>query len=115
MAQAIDKAEWQAYCEFISRTLEGGGVEIEVTSLDLGDQIQANWLPMIGITYDPKDDIFDLALQRGDDVVDHVIYGPREFAADREFAELTALEITDKNGRQHLLRLRDTLALPPPH
>jgi hypothetical protein len=115
MTQAIDKTQWKAYCEFISRTLEGGGVEIEVTSLDLGDQIQSNWLPMVGITYDPQDDLFDVALQRGDDVLDHIIYGPREFAADREFAELTALEIIDKDGRQHLLRLRDTLALPPPH
>ena len=115
MAQAIDKSEWKAYCEFLSRTLEGGRVEIEVASLDLGDQIQSDWLPMIGITYDSKDDLFDVALQSGEDVVDHLIYGPREFAADREFAELTALEITDKDGRQHLLRLRDTLALPPPH
>ncbi|HMI98159.1 MAG TPA: DUF5335 family protein [Micropepsaceae bacterium] len=115
MAQAIDKAEWKAYCEFLSRTLEGGGVEIEVASLDLGDQIESDWLPMIGITYDSKDDVFDVALQRGDAVVDHLIYGPREFAADREFAELTALEIVDKDGRQHLLRLRDTLALPAPH
>jgi hypothetical protein len=115
MAQVIDKNEWKAYCEFISRTLQGAGVEIEVTSLDLGDQIESNWLPMVGITYDPNDDIFDVALQRGDDVLDHIIHGPREFAADREFSELTALEITDKDGRQHLLRLRDTLALPPPH
>ena len=115
MAQPIDKTEWKAYCEFISRTLQGRGVEIEVTSLDLGDQIEADWLPMVGITYDPNDDLFDVALQRGDDVLDHLIYGPREFAADREFAELTALEIIDKDGRQHLLRLRDTLALPAPH
>ena len=115
MAQAIDKAEWKAYCEFLSRTLEGGGVEIEVASLDLGDQIESDWLPMIGITYDPKDDLFDVALQRGDAVVDHLIYGPREFAADREFVELSALEIIDRDGKQHLLRLRDALALPPPH
>lgn len=115
MAQAIDKSEWKSYCEFLSRTLEGGGVEIEVISLDLGDQIESDWLPMIGIAYDPKDDLFDVALQRGNDVLDHVIYGPREFAADREFAELSALEITDKNGRQHLLLLRDTLALPLTH
>ena len=115
MAQAIDRAEWKTYCEFISRTLVGGRVEIEVAALDLGDQIESDWLPMIGITYDSKDDVFDIALERGDSVLDHLIYGPREFAADREFAELTALEITDKDGKLHLLRLRDTLALPPPH
>jgi hypothetical protein len=38
--------------------------EIEVASLDLGDQIQAEWLPLIGITYDPNDDVVEVALDR---------------------------------------------------
>ena len=31
-------------------------------SLKLGDQVAAEWLPFFGITYDPKDDIFEIAL-----------------------------------------------------
>jgi hypothetical protein len=36
------------------------GAEIEVTSLDLGDQIVAEWVPMIGISYDSKHDLAHL-------------------------------------------------------
>jgi len=49
---------------------------------------------MIGITYDSKDDVFDVALQRGDAVVDHLIYGPREFAADRARSHLIRTAIS---------------------
>ena len=37
--------------------------EIEVASLDLGDQIEAEWLPLLGITYDDKDDVLEIALE----------------------------------------------------
>jgi hypothetical protein len=110
MAQAIEKSKWAAYCERVSEALQGPA-EIEVVSLDLGNQVEADWLPLIGISYDPKDDIIDIALQG----VGHIIRHPRELRADGEFAELSALEITDKDGVQHLVRLKDILALPAPH
>lgn len=34
----------------------GKQAEIEVALLDIGDQIEAEWVPLLGITYDPKDD-----------------------------------------------------------
>jgi Family of unknown function (DUF5335) len=111
MAQAIEKSKWAAYCEFISEAVQGGQAEIEVASLDLGNQVEAEWLPLIGISYDPKDDIIDIALEG----IDHIIHQPRELRADGEFAELSALEITDKDGTQHLVRLKGSLALPSPH
>jgi len=111
MAQAIEKSNWAAYCERISEALQGGQAEIEVASLALGHQIEADYLPLIGISYDPKDDIIDIAL----DGVDHIISHPRELRADGEFADLSALEIIDKDGIQHLVRLKGSLALPAPH
>jgi len=45
-----------------------------VASLKLGDQIEAEWLPFFGISYDPKDDVIALALEGHD----HLIHKPRE-------------------------------------
>jgi len=61
-------------------------VEIEVASLDLGDQVQAKWLPLIGITYDPKDDVVEVALEG----LDHMIHRPREMYMDNRWAVLRA-------------------------
>ena len=48
--------------------------EIEVASLSLGDQVEAEWLPLHGITYDPNDDLVEVALEG----LDHMIRKPRE-------------------------------------
>ncbi|HXJ03209.1 MAG TPA: DUF5335 family protein [Micropepsaceae bacterium] len=111
MAQAIDKADWARYCERLSDVLQANKAEIEVASLELGDQIEAEWLPFLGISYDEKDDVIDIAL----DGVDHIIEHPRQLRADGNFAGLLTLEIRDSGGGQHLVRLKDALALPRPH
>ena len=110
MAHAIKKADWEAYFDLVSRALETKRAEIEVESLDLGDQVESDWLPLLGISYDPEDDIFDVALEG----LDHIIYGPREVHAEGGLTDLNAVEIKDRDGTRHLIRLRDTLALPGP-
>jgi hypothetical protein len=110
-ARSIEKQDWAAFCATVSKALEGSQAEVEVESLDLGDQVEKDWAPWIGITYDPKDDIIDIAL---DDDVDHIINRPRDLVADIDDVNISALQITDADGRRHLVRLRDGLFLPAP-
>jgi uncharacterized protein DUF5335 len=84
--------------------------EIEVASLDLGDQTQAEWLPLIGITYDPNEDVVEVEL----DGLDHMIHRPREIYMDNEFGSLTSLEIVDADGVRQIVKLKDQLGLPAP-
>lgn len=111
MAQAIDRAEWEIYCERVSKALATSDAEVEVVSPELGAQVEAEWMPLIGITYDPKDDIFDIALEG----VDHIIEHPRALNVETERGSLSALDITDQEGMHHFVRLRDALALPAPN
>jgi hypothetical protein len=111
-ARSIDKAEWEAFCAAVSRVLDGSRAEIEIASLDLGDHVEKEWAPLIGITYDPEDDIIDIALE---DDLDHIVNHPRELIADIDDASINALQITDAEGTQHLVKLRDALTLPRPH
>ena len=59
--------------------LEGKRAEIEVVSLRLGDQVEAEWLPLLGIAYDPNDDIVEIALEG----LDHLIPNPREIYVEK--------------------------------
>src|SRR5262245_21791107 len=111
-ARSIDKAEWEAFCAAVSRVLGSTSAEIEIASLDLGDQVEKEWAPLIGITYDPEDDIIDIALE---DDLDHIVNHPRELIADIDDASINALQITDAEGTRHLVKLRDALTLPRPH
>ena len=107
--RSVDKAEWKALCDRLSRALEGKEAEIEVMSLALGDQIQAEWLPLLGIAYDPKDDLIELAL----DGLDHLITHPRQLAVQEGPGGVASILIVDAEGTEQLLRLRDPKSLPP--
>jgi Family of unknown function (DUF5335) len=111
MGQAIDKTQWAIYCERISDALEATDAEVEAESLKLGAQGETEWLPLIGISYDPEDDIIDIALEG----VDHIIEHPQTLQVDGVPGVLRALAITDTAGNRHLMRLRDALTLPRPH
>jgi Family of unknown function (DUF5335) len=106
----LDKTQWRTFFDRLSATLEGKQAEIEIASLRLGDQVQADWLPLFGIAYDPNDDIVEVALEG----LDHLIYKPRELYAEEGPGGLTALEIIDADDVKQIVKLRDPLRLPAP-
>jgi Family of unknown function (DUF5335) len=58
----LEKTEWRRFFDWVSKGLVGKRAEIEIASLALGDQIEAEWLPLLGIAYDPKNDVLEIAL-----------------------------------------------------
>ena len=108
--QQIGESGWAAFFDVLNKTLAGKRAEIEVASLDLGDQVEAEWLPLIGVTYDHKDDLVEVALEG----LDHMIRKPREIYVDYDVADLIAIDILDSDGAHHIIKLRDPLALPSP-
>jgi hypothetical protein len=109
-ARKLDKEEWQAFFDRISKLLEGKRAEIEVASLALGDQVEAEWLPLLGIVYDRKGDLVEVAL----DGLDHMIRKPREIYVDVDSEGLLSLEIVDAEGVRQVVRFKDPLMLPAP-
>jgi hypothetical protein len=106
----LDKRQWPTFFDGVTRMLEGERAEIEVVSLRLGDQVEAEWLPLLGIAYDSKDDIVEVAL----DGLDHLIPKPREIYVEDGAQGLLALEIVDADEVRQIIKLRDPLALPTP-
>jgi hypothetical protein len=106
----LEKSEWRAFFDGISKLLEGKQAEIEVASLALGDQIEAEWLPLLGLTYDPKDDLFEVAL----DGVDHMIPKPREIYVDDDVGGLMSIEIVGADDSRQIIKLQDPLMLRAP-
>jgi hypothetical protein len=62
----------------VTKQLEGKQAHVEVASLQLGDQIQAKWLPLLGLSYDPHDDAVEFMLEG----IDVTISKPREIHFD---------------------------------
>ncbi|NIJ23414.1 DUF5335 family protein [Sphingomonas japonica] len=106
----IDRRGWHDFFSVFTRGPVGKRAEIEVASLDLGDQIVAEWLPLLGISYDHKSDMVSIALEG----VDHLIRSPREIHADYVTDSLLALHIVDGEDRHQIVRFADPIALPAP-
>ncbi|HET7381520.1 MAG TPA: DUF5335 domain-containing protein [Pseudolabrys sp.] len=101
-ARKLDKIQWRTFFDDFSKALEGKQAEIEVASLALGNQLEAEWLPLYGIAYDAKDDLVEVALEG----LDHMIRRPREIYVESGVGALASLEIVDADGVKQVVRLR---------
>jgi hypothetical protein len=104
----LDKTQWRSFFDGVTTLLEGKQAEIEVASLRLGDQVAAEWLPLIGVAYDPEDDLVEVALEG----LDHMIAKPREIYVQEGAEGVTALEIVDADDVRQIVKLRDPVMLP---
>jgi hypothetical protein len=91
----------------LTGALGGKLAEVEVASLDLGDQIEAEWAPLIGICYDYDEDLIEIALEG----VDHLILAPRAVYIDFDVGGLIDLEVIDVEGVQQIIKLKNPPAL----
>ena len=106
----LDKNEWESYFDRVSKELGTRQVEIEVAALSLGDQVEAEWVVLLGLTYDPRDDILEVATE----AVDHLIRRPREIHVLEGPEGLESIEVVDAEGAKQIVRLRAPLRLPAP-
>ncbi|RMF08715.1 MAG: hypothetical protein D6773_02355 [Alphaproteobacteria bacterium] len=108
--QNLEKSAWATYFDHVSKLLEGKQTEVEVAALAIGDQIEAEHSPLLGITYDRKDDLIEVALEG----LDHLINHPREVYVAYGADGLEAVEIVDAEGNKQIVKLRNPLMLPKP-
>jgi hypothetical protein len=106
----LEKTEWRPFFDWVSKGLVGKRAEIEIASLSLGSQIEAEWLPLLGVSYDPKNDILEIAV----DGLDHMISRPQELYVDDSAGILTSFEVIDGDGVSQIIQLREPLLLPAP-
>ncbi len=110
LARKLDRSQWRSAFDLISKEALAKRAEIEVAALPIGDQIEAEWLPLLGIVYDRKDDVVEIALEG----VDHIIRSPQDVHVVDEPSGVTSVIVVDGDDTRHIVRLRDPLMLPAP-
>jgi hypothetical protein len=106
----LERSEWRGFCIRASRGSLGKHVRIEVASLQIGFQLEAHRLPLLGISYDPKSDVLELLVGE----LDHLIYAPRELYVDEGVFDMISLQVIDADGVRQIVTFRDPLMLPAP-
>lgn len=108
--EKLDKSAWHGYFDAISKVLPGKQAEIEVDSLKLGAQLETEFAPLLGITYDERGDMLEIFLEGMEHNIPHV----REIHVDHDGVMLNSVLVTDADGVQQIIRLRDPAMLPAP-
>ncbi|MBC7860395.1 MAG: DUF5335 family protein [Burkholderiaceae bacterium] len=106
----IEKAVWREYFDRVSKASEGKNVELEVDALEIGSQIELEWVPLMGLLYDPRGDVLAVMVEG----LDHMIRRPQTVFVDMTGSALTSVEVIDADQVRHIIRLRDPLMLPAP-
>jgi hypothetical protein len=97
----LDEEEWGWYFDQAAAALRGRKATVEVVAPDVGAQFAAAGLDIIGITYDHKDRLLEIAL----DGMDHLIRDPQEIYVNETPRGLDAVEATDVGGRKHIVQI----------
>ena len=107
----LAKSEWQSYCDKISKVLKAQQAQIDILGLAIGDQkLIGQWVPFLGIVYDHKDDLLEIALEG----LDHMILKPREVYVDFNVGGLIGLAVIDSDHVRQIIKLKEPVALPVP-
>jgi len=106
----LARAEWRRYCDRVSKQLAGQRVELDVASLELGDRVEARWLPLLGVVFDARGDVLEIAL----DGVGHSILAPRGIHLEETERGLVSIEIVSANDTVETLRFREPLRIEIP-
>ncbi|HEV7814324.1 MAG TPA: DUF5335 domain-containing protein [Janthinobacterium sp.] len=106
----LEKPVWKNYFDRMSKILTGKNAELEVDALEIGSQIQAEWVPLTGILYDPQSDTLAVMVEG----LDHMIRRPASLFVDMEAGALSSMEVIDADQVRHIIKLRDPLMLPAP-
>ena len=103
----IEKKDLGTYFDGFSqafmRSKRSDYAEIRVFSMEEGVQPETRWLPLRGITYDPKDDLLDIAVEG----LDHLIYHPQEVHVDEAGdGVIASIHVLTPDGTREIIELR---------
>lgn len=107
----LPRAKWREFFDAMSEAMRGKLVEVEVAGLDLGDQIETEWVPMNGMAYEPNEDVLYVYTEP-EDSVDHAIPHPRDVFVELGPAGVSQVVVVDADDHKQFVRLRAPLALP---
>lgn len=103
----LERTEWKTLFDDFSRRLarehRTDYAEIRVFSREEGAQPETSWLPLVGITYDPRSDALEILVEN----MDHLVYHPKKIFIDvLDGGVLSSLVVVRADGIREVIELR---------
>jgi hypothetical protein len=106
----LERSRWHAYFDEMAHKTLGNQVCLETAVGEFDTRQTSDWLPLTGITYDPKSDVLEVVT----DTLDHLIAHPTAISVGYDVEGLHTVSVTDGEGRREIIRLKEPAPLPAP-
>jgi hypothetical protein len=104
----LKRSEWQRYFDGVAKHLPSMRVGVSILGEDIGVQVENQNGTLLGISYDSKDDAFEVATPS----VSHRISHPKEIFVREEGGQLSSIEVVAQDGTKEIVELRPLPSLP---
>jgi hypothetical protein len=104
----LERGHWQAFFDAASKSIDGQAATVELSGLQLGDRLAADHVPLIGLSYEPREDTLTLFL----DGLQHRIAHPQAIHVEHSDGALASFEAVDEEGVHHIVLLHAVLEMP---
>ncbi len=105
--RCLIKSDWEDYFNDLSKKLKNidEKVEIEIVAPSVFEGEEGKGLKLLGLSYDPKDNIFSVFCEN----IDHIIHNPQEICLEEEDGAIKQVRINDDSGAEHLIKFSTPL------
>lgn len=108
MSEQISKAEWKEFLDGFSRAMKDVTCEVEIEALGIFDKVEAEWMPLRGISYDPKNDVVSVFF----DNLDHMIEKPQQIEVNKVASGVESLEIVSgEDAARTVIKLKNPVSV----
>jgi hypothetical protein len=104
----LESAEWQSYFDQVAKHLPSMRVGVSVLGHDIGVQLETENSPLLGMSYDPKDGVFEVATAN----ISHRVAKPKEIYIREQAGTLSSVEIIAQDDTKQIVELRPLPSLP---
>lgn len=103
----IARPVWKTFFDYVSKQTRDLDMELRISSSEIGDQLESDWVRGEGISYDPRDDVIRLYTR----LLEHAINKPREVLLGGFGPVIQSIGITDGANQVQVIRFRSPLML----
>ena len=101
--KCIVPQDWEEYFDEFYKKIKGMDekIEIDIEAPSVFEAEEAKGIPLLGISYDPKDKVLSVLSQD----LEHLIHKPQEICVEEENGGITQIRVTDGTGAEHFIKL----------
>jgi len=104
----LERSEWQRYFDDVAKRLPSMRVGVSILGEHIGAQRETEGSLLLGMSYDPKDELFEIAMSN----ISHRVADPKEIYVREEAGQLSSVEVIARDGTKQLIELRALPSLP---